>query len=30
MYIHELKNWPHFAWDHEKITSLLIWRSRVG
>lgn len=24
MYIHELKNWPKFSWDQEKLTSLLI------
>ena len=24
MYIHELKDWPHFLWDHKKISELLI------
>lgn len=30
-YIHELKVWPKFIWDHEKITALLILvRNRQG
>src|SRR5665213_2033790 len=24
MYIHELKNWPNFSWDQERIAHLLI------
>ncbi|MBS0649385.1 MAG: Fic family protein [Verrucomicrobia bacterium] len=24
MYIHELKTWPHFSWDQEKIAKLLV------
>lgn len=24
MYIHELKDWPHFSWNYEKIASLLL------
>jgi len=24
MYIHELENWPHFLWDHENLSHLLI------
>lgn len=24
MYIHELKNWPNFLWDREKISNLLV------
>ncbi|MBP7075223.1 MAG: DUF4172 domain-containing protein [Rhabdochlamydiaceae bacterium] len=24
MYIHELKEWPHFLWDFNKLNDLLI------